>query len=149
MVTKRDKIIGMACVGLLFVSCIYVLSGSEDTDSMSYHRSPGWTWNNYDQVLEEARSSQKYVLIDFWAVWCKECKEMEKNGFADPEVADLLNQFVLLKVDVDDIPELKARFSVVGMPTIVVVTAHGEEVGRVVGYQDAQQLKAFLGGILA
>jgi thioredoxin-like negative regulator of GroEL len=74
---------------------------------------------------------------------------MEKNGFSDPEVSDLLNQFVLLKVDVDVVPELKARFSVVGMPTIVVVTADGEEVARVVGYQDAQQLKVFLGGILA
>ena len=149
MVTKKDKIIGMAFVGLLFVGCLYVLSGSEDTESISNHRSLDWAWNDYDQALEEARNTHRYVLIDFWAIWCKECKEMEKNGFADPDVADLLDQFVLLKVDVDAVPELKARFSVVGMPTIVVLTGEGEEIDRAVGYQTAQQLKVFLRGILA
>jgi thiol:disulfide interchange protein DsbD len=149
MVTKRDKIIGTAFVGLLLLSCIYVLSGSEDTDPSSFHSSLEWTWNNYDQVLQEAQHSQKCVFIDFWAVWCKECTEMEQKEFSTPEVTDLLNEFILLKVDVDEVPELKAHFSIGGMPTIVVVNAQGEEVGRVVGYQNAHQLKSFLEDILA
>jgi thiol:disulfide interchange protein DsbD len=149
MVTKRDKIIGTAFMGLLLVSCIYVLSGSEDTDSSSFQSSLKWTWNNYDLVLQEAQSSHKFVLIDFWAIWCKECTEMEKKEFSNPEVTHLLNEFILLKVDVDEVPELKAHFSVGGMPTIVVVNAQGEEVARVVGYQNAHQLKSFLKDILA
>ena len=46
-------------------------------------------------------------------------------------------------------PHLKAQFSIGGMPTIVVVDAQGNEYGRVVGYQNAQQLKSFLEDILA
>jgi len=162
MVTKRDKIIGTAFVVLLLISCIYVLSGSENTNTNTntnrtatdassgrFHGSLEWTWNDYSGMLKEAQRSHKFVLIDFWAVWCKECNEMEINEFSNPEVSDLLRKFVLLKVDVDEMPHLKAQFSIGGMPTIVVVDAQGNECGRVVGYQNAQQLKSFLEDILA
>lgn len=143
MTHKKDKILGAVLLGVLGVSCLYVLSGEEDADDASYSVID-WIWNDYDVVLEKAHSEEKLVLVDFWAVWCKECKEMDKKAFRDPEVVELLEHFVMLKVDVDEVPELKAHFAVGGMPTIVVVNAEGEEIARVVGYQNAVQLKAFL-----
>jgi len=140
---KRDKIMSVALLVILGVSCLYVLSGKEDTSKV---RSSlvDWTWNDYGMALEKARTEDKYILIDFWAVWCKECKEMDKKAFQNPDVVELLTNFVLLKVDVDDVPELKAHFAVGGMPTILVVNAEGEEIARVVGYQNAEQMKRFL-----
>lgn len=143
MTQKRDKIMGVVLLVILGVSCLYVLSGKEDTSKVSSSL-VDWAWNDYGMVVEKARTEDKYILIDFWAVWCKECKEMDKKAFQNPDVVKLLTHFVLLKVDVDDVPELKAHFAVGGMPTILVVNAEGEEIARAVGYQNAEQLKTFL-----
>lgn len=143
MTRKRDKIMGVILLVILGVSCFYVLSGKEDTRKVSSSL-VDWTWNDYGTALEKARTDDKYVLIDFWAVWCKECKEMDRKAFQNPDIVELLTHFVLLKVDVDDIPELKAHFAVGGMPTVLVVNAEGEEIARVVGYQNAEQLRTFL-----
>ncbi|KYK33062.1 MAG: thioredoxin family protein [Theionarchaea archaeon] len=150
---KRDTRTGALLLVVLGVSCLYVYIGAENgSQSMnprvSAHLSAEWMWNDFDAALEKARSENKYVLIDFWAVWCKECKEMGKKGFKDPEVAALLTDFVLLKVDVDVVPQLKAQFAVGGLPVIVVVNAQGEEVARAVGYQDAEQLKQLLQDVI-
>jgi thiol:disulfide interchange protein len=143
MVRKRDRIIGMIFLVGLGMSCLYVLSGSEDRRTGG-HSSVDWMWNDYDAAMIRARAENTFVLIDFWAVWCKECKEMDEKGFQTPEVVQLLEGVVLLKVDIDEVPQLKAQFGVRGMPTIVVVNAHGEEVARAVGYQTAEQLTHLL-----
>jgi thiol:disulfide interchange protein DsbD len=144
MVQRRDRIMGMAFLVILGMSCLYVLSGSEDRNKGSGQHDVNWIWNEYDLAKEKAQKENKYILIDFWAVWCTECKEMDVNAFQNPEVRELLKNFVLLKVDVDEVPQLRAQFHVGGMPVIIVVTSEGEEVARITGYQTAEQLVRFL-----
>ena len=149
MARKRDKIIGTVFVVVLGMSCLYVMSESEDRPQKTPGYSPlDWIWNDYELALDKARTQNKYVLIDFWAEWCTECKEMDKIGFQSPEVVQLLDRVVLLKVDTGVAPQVKAQFRVGGLPTIIVVNAAGEEVARAVGYQDTEQLKAFLQEVL-
>lgn len=143
MEKKRDRIMGLAFVVILGLSCLYFLSGAEnqrEVDSCSLK----WNWNDYTAVKAKAHNENKYILIDFWATWCKECNQMDEEAFKDPKVVHLLEKFVLLKVDVDKAPQLKAQFTVVGMPTIIVLNSRGKEIARVVGYQDAEQLTQFL-----
>ena len=144
MVQRRDRIMGMAFLVILGMSCLYVLSGSEDQNRGPGQSDVDWIWNEYDVVKEKAQKENKYILIDFWAVWCTECKEMDVKAFQSPEVKEVLKNFVLLKVDVDEVPQLRAQFHVGGMPVIVVVTPEGEEVARITGYQTAEQLVRFL-----
>ena len=149
MARKRDKIIGTVFVVVLGMSCLYVMSESEDKPQKTPgHSLLDWIWNDYELALDKARTQNKYVLIDFWAEWCTECKEMDKIGFQSPEVVQLLDRVVLLKVDTGVAPQVKAQFRVGGLPTIIVVNAAGEEVARAVGYQDTEQLKAFLQEVL-
>lgn len=147
MVRKRDKIMGMVFLVILGMSCLYVITGSEDKRDV-VHSSLEWMWNDYELAMDKARAGNTYVLVDFWAVWCKECKEMDRKGFQNPEVIRMLDGIVLLKVDVDKVPQLKGQFHVKGMPTIVIVDAEGEEVARAVGYQTAEQLKQLLQEVL-
>jgi thiol:disulfide interchange protein len=138
MKRKRDTLIGMAFLIVLGVSCLYVLCGPEEKHAVNTDEN--WMWNDYDLALEKAQAENRAILIDFWAVWCKECKEMDKHAFQDPHVRSLLDEFILLKVDVDDVPQLKSQFLVVGMPTVVVVSPDGTEITRAVGYQTADQM---------
>ncbi|GIV14847.1 MAG: thiol:disulfide interchange protein DsbD [Armatimonadota bacterium] len=91
------------------------------------------TWQPYSEaVLQQAVAEGKPVVIDFYADWCLPCKELEANTFSDPRVAQTFDGVVALKADLtrDEDPsvrELKKRFQIVGVPTIVFLDGTGRE----------------------
>jgi thiol:disulfide interchange protein DsbD len=108
-----------------------------------------------DQFLSQAKEQKKLVLLDFYADWCISCKEMEVNTFANPEVNQELQKFVLLQADVTkNSPEnqvLLKRFGLFGPPGILIFDLNSEELKeqRVIGYMPpqrfAERLKKALG----
>jgi thiol:disulfide interchange protein DsbD len=90
-------------------------------------------WQPYSETaLQQAISEGKPVVIDFYADWCLPCKELEANTFSDPRVAQAFEGVLALKADLtrDDSPavqELKKRFGIVGVPTIVFLDGSGQE----------------------
>lgn len=90
-------------------------------------------WQPYSEaVLQQAVSEGKPVVIDFYADWCLPCKELEANTFSDPRVAKAFEGVVALKADLtrDEDPsvqELRKRFHITGVPTIVFLDASGRE----------------------
>jgi len=92
-----------------------------------------------------AATGSRTAMLDFYADWCKSCKEMEKLTFVDPAVKARLANTVLLQVDVtandaDDRAMLK-RFGLFGPPGIILFDKQGREIpdSRVIGYQDANK----------
>ena len=68
--------------------------------------------------------------------WCVWCKRLESTTLRDAKVASVLqNKMVPLSLDVDgDGKELSNEYQVDGLPTIVVLDAGGQEIGRISGY---------------
>ncbi len=99
-------------------------------------------------AIGRAAEHNKLLFVDFYAEWCGACKTMDRTTFQDPTVKNALEQFVFLKVDADLYPGTARHFKVVGMPTLVVLDASGQEVYRQVGpigaAELAQALKALL-----
>ena len=108
-----------------------------------------------DQLLIQAKEQKKLVLLDFYADWCISCKEMEVNTFANSEVNQDLQKFVLIQADVTkNSPENQAllkRFGLFGPPGILIFDLNSEELKdqRVIGYMPpqrfAERLKKALG----
>jgi thiol:disulfide interchange protein DsbD len=108
-----------------------------------------------DQFLIQAKEQKKLVLLDFYADWCISCKEMEVNTFANPEVNQELQKFILIQADVTkNSPEHQAllkRFGLFGPPGILIFDLNSEELKdqRVIGYMPPQRfverLKKILG----
>ena len=105
------------------------------------------------QLDAALKAAGKPSMLDFYADWCVSCKEMEKLTFSDPRVQARLAQLGLLRADVtanspDDQALLK-RFGLFGPPGIIFFDAGGQEVLRVVGYENADKFLARLGRVAA
>ncbi|WP_394129419.1 protein-disulfide reductase DsbD [Shewanella maritima] len=94
--------------------------------------------------LDKASISGKTVMLDLYADWCVACKEFENITFVAPEVAERLNQMVLLQADVtrsDAIDvELLEHYNVLGLPTLLMFDETGElrDDLRVTGFMRPQ-----------
>jgi thioredoxin 1 len=71
-----------------------------------------------DTFEQEVLKSEIVVLADFWAPWCMPCKIMEPvfQGLS----SDHDQKIKVVRINVDQEPELAARFSIVSIPSLLV-----------------------------
>ena len=75
-------------------------------------------------------SSEKPVLVDFWAPWCAPCRMIA------PTVEAIAQGFQgsadVVKMNVDNNPSISQRFGIKGIPTLILFK-DGKEAERIVG----------------
>lgn len=77
--------------------------------------------------VTRAQAENRPMVIDFWATWCKSCKQMDKTTFRDPLVISRLQGYVPVKFQAEDprasrTAALLDALGVVGLPSYVVLT---------------------------
>ena len=80
-----------------------------------------------DAPFSLARERGLPVLLFVRAAWCRWCRELERNVLSDPRVERVLQErFVCVKVDKDRRPDIDARYSKAGWPTLAWLDDSGE-----------------------
>ncbi len=81
------------------------------------------------------------VVVDFYAPWCGPCKMLAP--LLEQSAGEFAGRLKFAKANVDETPELAARFAVTGVPTLLLFRG-GAAADRVVGFPGTRPFKAWL-----
>jgi thioredoxin 1 len=84
------------------------------------------TDSNFEQII----NSDKPVLVDFWAEWCGPCKMI--GPVVEELAGDYAGRAVIAKLNVDENPQMTAKFGVRSIPTLLVFK-NGQIVDKQIG----------------
>ena len=90
---------------------------------------------NYQEII----SSEKPVVIDFWATWCGPCRMVAP--IIDELAAEYEGRVVIGKCDVEENDDITMKYGVRNIPTIIFLKG-GELVDKQVGAASKDALKA-------
>ena len=91
---------------------------------------------------EEVLDSEQAVLVDFWAGWCGPCHAVAP--ILDQIAEERGGELRLVKVNIDEEPELARRYGVMSIPTMILF-AGGEPKAAAIGAQPKGMLERSLG----
>lgn len=102
------------------------------------------TDENFETVVL-AGSSQRPVVIDFWAEWCGPCKQLAPT--LEKLAAEFNGKFLLAKVDVENAQQVAGMFRVSSIP-MVVAMMDGQPVNQFAGALPEEQIREWLATFL-
>ncbi len=107
-------------------------------------------WKSYSEnSLSKSTSLNKGAIIDFYADWCIPCKELDASTFSNPKVIEESKNFITLKANMTktlspDVEQLRDKYKIVGVPTILILNSKGKEIQRITGFVNAKEFSEML-----
>lgn len=92
---------------------------------------------DFDEIV---KGSKPLVMIDFFATWCGPCTKLHP---VLEKLAAASDAYDIVKVDIDENPDLADKFNVSAVPTLLIFK-DGKSISRSEGYYDFETLKAKL-----
>ena len=90
-----------------------------------------------DVATYEETVKSGVVLVDFWAPWCGPCKM--QTPILEKVAAEVGDKAVIAKVNVDEAPDLAAKYGIRSIPTLILLK-DGENKQQFVGLQQQAAL---------
>ena len=97
---------------------------------------------NFDQIVLQ---SDKPVLVDLWATWCRPC--LMVAPILDELAEEYNGRVSFVKVDVDQNPKTATRYGIMSIPTLLIFK-NGEPLSHIVGVRPKEELKRSLDAVL-
>jgi thiol:disulfide interchange protein DsbD len=138
---KGFKIFKIAFSIIILAVAVYALIPSEK-------KSIDWKAYSANVSTNNVQNS-KGTIIDFYADWCIPCKELEASTFSNPKVIAEAKGFNAYKANMTkslspEVEELRDKYKIVGVPTVLIINSQGKEVKRITGYINANEFLKML-----
>lgn len=122
-------------VGLLVVSAVVI--------GVKHGAGSGpWKGEDFSAAMAQAAPAHQPVVAIIGADWCEFCHKLEDETMPDAKVKAALAKWKIVHVDGDSKSgkEITAKYGVDGFPTILFLDDRGNELNRVVGFVDADDM---------
>jgi thioredoxin:protein disulfide reductase len=105
-----------------------------------------WLEQDLEAALARAKAQHKVVLVDIYADWCAQCKELDEHTWPDPAVKAWISaNAVPIRIDTDaKRKDLASKLQIRSYPTVLLLDAEGRELKRLLGYQKPQSMLTWL-----
>jgi thiol:disulfide interchange protein DsbD len=110
-----------------------------------------WLAQDLEGALRRAKAERKLVLVDIYAEWCAQCKELDERTWPNPAVRAWIDRnAVAVRIDTHkQRPDLAASLQIRSYPSVLLLDAEGREMARTMGFQRPEALLAIFAGALA
>lgn len=120
-------------------------------DDSTYHGIQFEKPSGWQQILEKAKSENKYIFVDCYATWCGPCKRMDEKTYPSEKVGQYVNpRFISVRMQVDstdqddeqikgmygDVHKMVQQYSVHSFPSFLFFSPEGKLMHRDVGYKN-------------
>jgi thiol:disulfide interchange protein DsbD len=108
----------------------------------------GWMEQDLEGALVKAKVEHKLVLVDIYADWCAQCKELDEKTWPDAALKQWIAQnAVPIRIDTyAKRKDLAQKLKIAGYPSVILLDAEGRELRRYMGFQKPEAMKAWLEG---
>jgi thiol:disulfide interchange protein DsbD len=127
---------------------LQILPSSGGAPSAPKDEHAGWMEQDLEGALTKAKADKKLVLVDIYADWCAQCKELDEKTWPEAGVKQwIAANAVAIRIDTDaKRKDLAARLQIRSYPTVLLLDAEGRELRRLLGFQKPETMKAWLAG---
>jgi thioredoxin 1 len=95
--------------------------------------------------VDDVLTSEKPVLVDFWATWCGPCKMVAP--VLEEIAAEHADKITVAKLDIDENPNTARDYQVMSIPTLILFQG-GKPVKQIVGAKPKAALLSDLSDVL-
>jgi len=140
----------MFIISLLVVSLMALPGGETEKKAET-------TWSTFEEGVEQAKKSNKKIMLDIYTDWCGWCKKLDREVYANKDVAKYLNEsYVSIKINAESGKKFKfkgkeyteqqlaAGFGATGYPTIVFLKSDSDMITKLGGYVEAERFLKIL-----
>ena len=132
--SKGFKIVKSVIAILVIVVCVILLIPSKEDHG---------DWKVYTESEYSNSIGKDKIVIDFWATWCVQCKELDAKTFSNEEVKKILTSFKTLRCDLtksnDETTKIYKDFKIISLPTVLIFDSKGNEVKRITGFMEPEK----------
>ena len=121
--------------------CLLATLGSASAEEEGPGAGSGAPYVNDENFGQEVFESALPVLVDFTATWCAPCKEVDP--IVDELASEMAGKAKVVKLDIDDSPEIYRQLRVNGVPTVIFFN-EGREQDRIGGPQEREIYEQYL-----
>lgn len=112
------------------------------TDPLPDHGKIEWFRGNIDEAIQTATTVGKPIFVDFWTESCAPCRLMDAQAFSDPEVLEVMKDFVCVAIDGESPWFLEngitERYNITVFPTLVFLEPNGAARDKLGGYHSTR-----------